>query len=107
MLAIVTASIAAFAQSQTPAPLTTITAKKPAATKPAVEKPVVTAPLVNFNPLKTHPEATSDKVYRVDGISSQPWYVTAGSKPGWSAFPESGQGSFGFNLFWVGTEPRR
>ena len=109
MLAVVAASIAAFAQSQTPAPSTTVTVKKQAVVeKPAVQKPVrITTPFVNFNPFKTHPETASDKVYRVDGISSQPWYVMAGPKPGWSAFPSPGQGSFGFNLFWVGAEPRR
>jgi len=107
MLAIVTASIAAFAQSQMPAPLTTVTVKKPAVTKPAEEKKVVTTPFINFNPLKPRPQTASDKVFRVDGESSQPWYRMAGTRPGYSAFPGPGQNNLGFNLFWVGAEPRR
>src|SRR5215469_13425660 len=109
MLAVMTASLAAFAQSQVPVPSTTVTVKKqPVVAKPTAEKPVrIITPFVNFNPFRIRPETASDKVFRVDGISSQPWYVMAGPKPGWSAFPAPGQGSFGFNLFWVGAEPRR
>ena len=109
MLAVITASIAAFAQPQDPVPPTTVTVKQqPAVAKPTAEKAVkVTSPFITFNPLKPHPETASDKVFRVDGISSQPWYRMAGARPGWSAFPEPGQGAFGFNLFWVGAEPRR
>jgi hypothetical protein len=109
MLAVITASIAALAQAQGPVPSTTITLKKqPEAVKPTTEKTVkVTSPFINFNPLKPHPETASDKVFRVDGISSQPWYRMAGARPGWSAFPEPGQGALGFNLIWIGAEPRR
>jgi hypothetical protein len=108
LLAVVTAYLATLAQSQTPAPLTTAAAKKPAVTKPAdVKKTTPVAPFVNYNPLKTHPERASDKIFHVDGESSQPWYVMAGSRPGWSAFPGPGQNNLGFNLFWVGAEPRR
>lgn len=109
MLAVMTASIAVFAQSQGPVPPTTVMVKKqPVVAKPAAEKAVkVTTPFINLNPVKPHQETTSDKVFRVDGISSQPWYRMAGARPGWSAFPAPGQGSFGFNLFWVGAEPRR
>jgi hypothetical protein len=109
MLAVVMTSIAAIAQSQGPVSPTTVTVKKqPEAAKPTAEKTLkVNSPFINFNPLKPHPESASDKVFRVDGISSQPWYRMAGARPGWSAFPEPGQGAFGFNLFWVGAEPRR
>jgi len=109
MLAVMTASIAAFAQSQGPVPPTTVTEKKqPEAAKPTTEKAAkVTSPFINFNPLKPRPETASDKVFRVDGVSSQPWYRMAGARPGWSAFPAPGQGAFGFNLLWVGAEPRR
>jgi hypothetical protein len=103
ILAVVTASIAAFAQSQMPAPLTTATVKKPATTAPAGEKKTAaTVPLVNFNPLKPRPQKASDKIIRVDGESSQPWFRMAGSRPGYSAFPGAGQNNLGFNLFWVG-----
>jgi len=103
VLAIVTASIAAFAQSQMPAPLTTATVKKPAVTQPTVEKKTAaTVPLVNYNPLKPRLQMPSDKIIHVDGESSQPWFRMAGSKPGYSAFPGPGQNNLGFNLFWVG-----
>jgi hypothetical protein len=106
VLAVVTASIAAFAQSQTPVPLTTVTVKKPAVTKPAEEKKVVTSPFINYNPLKLR-QTASDKIIHVDGESSQPWFRMAGTRPGYSAFPGAGQNNLGFNLFWVGAPPSR
>jgi hypothetical protein len=68
-----------------------------------VKKVVVFTPLTLKRPLAP---ADPNRVERVDGLSSQPWYKTIGPRPGWSAFPSPEQQDPALNLFWVGDQPR-
>jgi hypothetical protein len=60
-----------------------------------------------FTPLskKLPPSKPTDKVERVDGISSQPWFRTVGPRPGWSAFPEPERQDPTLDVFWIGAPP--
>ena len=103
------ASITAFAQSQMPTTSATVVVKKqPVVQKPTVEKTRgnVSSPFI-LNPLKARPSKVSDKVIYIDGMSNQPWYRMAGTRPGWSAFPQPGKDNLGLTFFWVGAEPSR
>jgi hypothetical protein len=107
MLAVVMASMAAFAQSQMPAPLTAATVKKQPVVQPTAEKKAKVSTPLNYNIFKPRPETGSGKTIRVDGESSQPWFRMAGPRPGWTVFPGPGQNDLGFNLFWIGADPLR
>jgi hypothetical protein len=52
-----------------------------------------------FTPIKLRSPAPTDKVYRVDGMSSQPWARIAGSHPGWSEFPRPETANRGLDIF--------
>lgn len=61
-----------------------------------------------FTPLTTkRASQQTDKVVHVDGMSSQPWSRTIGTKPGWSAFPDAEHQQSTLNLFWIGAAPSR
>jgi hypothetical protein len=51
-----------------------------------------------FTQLKLRAPAATDKVYRVDGMSSQPWSRMIGPHPGISAFPQPETANPGFDL---------
>jgi hypothetical protein len=61
-----------------------------------------------FTPLsKKLPQSKqTDKIERVDGMSSQPWSRMIGPHPGWSAFPEPEQQEPVLNVFWIGAAPK-
>lgn len=100
MWAVVAIGVAAGAQPPpTVRPPTTMTVQK----QTTVKKVEVFTPLT----LKRPPSpADQNRVERVDGLSSQPWYKTIGPRPGWSAFPSPEQQDPAFNLFWFGATPR-
>jgi hypothetical protein len=72
------------------------------ANKHAVQKKVEV-----FTPLSKKLPASkpTDKVERVGGMSSQPWFRTVGPHPGWSAFTEPERRDATLDLFWIGAPP--
>jgi hypothetical protein len=108
MVMVVAASMAAVAQSQAPPQKQTQTSAAPVIPLSAtVQKQTVEKKVEIFTPLskKFPPSKQTDKIVRVDGMSSQPWFRTIGQKPGWSAFPPPEQQDATLNLFWVGAAP--
>jgi len=101
------ASMAALAQPPPAPEPTAFTVKNQTAEQqPATNQLKVLTPL-NYNLFKAQPRTGTDKIVRVEGMSSQPWYRMAGTKPGWSAFPAPEQRDPSFNLFWIGAGPQR
>jgi hypothetical protein len=102
------AALTAMAQQQTqsqPRPQPPTRAAQAASMSAAVQKPAekqveVFTPLTKKLPLKS-----TDKVERVDGLSSQPWSKMAGSRPGWSAFSDPERHDAAFDVFWIGAPP--
>lgn len=105
MLAVMAASMGALA-APPPAPEPVFTVKNQTVEQPATNQLKVVTPL-NYNLLKPQPRTGTDKIVRVEGMSSQPWYRMAGTKPGWSAFPAPEQQDLSVNLFWIGAGPQR
>ena len=74
-----------------------------AATKsPPVAVTVKPTKLEFFTPLKARGPVGTDKVYRVGGMSSQPWANMIGSHPGYSAFASPETALQGFELVSIG-----
>ena len=73
----------------------------------SVKKPAAQKKVEVFTPLtkKLPPSNQTDKVERVDGMSSQPWSKMVGSRPGWSAFSEPERENAAFDVFWIGAPP--
>jgi hypothetical protein len=108
MVMVVAASMAAMAQPQAPLQKQPQTGAAPVVPMSAtVQKQTVEKKVEIFTPLskKIPPPKQTDKIVRVDGMSSQPWFRTIGPKPGWSAFPPPEQQDATLNLFWVGAAP--
>jgi hypothetical protein len=104
VLVFMAAAMAALAQPPpvpASAPVTLTTKTQTTENQPAVKKAQVVT--VFHKPFKTTPQLQSDKIVRVDGMSSQPWYRMAGQHPGWSAFPDPEHQDPSFNVFWIGT----
>jgi hypothetical protein len=101
VLAIVAASIGALAQPPTELQQSTATTTKTVKVQKAEKKepviPVLRAPIT----------MQSDKIERVDGMSSQPWYRMAGTHPGLSAFASGEHQDRPLNLIWIGAPPSR
>lgn len=70
-----------------------------------VSLPKVTVPGPIKTPFNATPTLQSDKIVRVNGESSQPWYRTAGAQPGYSAFPTMEHHDTALDLIWVGATP--
>lgn len=102
MLVILTASMGAFAQ-----PPVNLQLQRSTATtiNVLVSLPKVTVPGPVKTPFNAPPTLQSDKIVRVDGESSQPWYRTAGAQPGYSAFPTMEHHDTALDLIWVGATP--
>jgi hypothetical protein len=94
---VLAAWVVACAQPQLVLPPASMTVKKPAAEK----KIEIFTPLSKKTGVKP-----SDKIVRVEGMSSQPWARMIGTHPGWSAFPEPERQDPALNLLWVGASPK-
>jgi hypothetical protein len=110
MVAVMTAALTALAgpqtqpqsQSQTNATQEAV-ARQESATiqKPAERKVEIFTPFS-----KKSPSIQTDRIERVDGMSSQPWLRMVGPQPGWSAFTEpERRDAAAFDVIWIGAPP--
>jgi hypothetical protein len=108
--AVMTAAMTALAAPQTqPQQTQSRTGTVPAPPVQAtVQKHTAQKKVEIFTPLskKSEPKQT-DKIERVDGMSSQPWFRMIGPQPGWSAFPDPERQDPTLNVFWIGAAPTR
>jgi hypothetical protein len=72
-----------------------------------VKKPTAEKKVEVFTTLtkKVPPSNQTEKVERVDGMSSQPWSKMVGPRPGWSAFTDPERRDVAFDVFWMGAPP--
>jgi hypothetical protein len=112
MVAVLTAAMTALADPQIEPQTQPQSQSQPSAAPQApvsmtVQKQAAEKKVEVFTPLtkKLPPSKQTDKVERVDGMSSQPWFRTVGPRPGWSAFTEPERRDPTLDVFWIGAPP--
>jgi hypothetical protein len=109
MVTVLAAALTAVAQQQTQTQTQSqsqIRAAQVAPMSAIVQKPAAEKKVEIFTPLsKKLPPKQTDKVERVDGLSSQPWSRMVGSRPGWSTFTDPERHDATLDVFWIGAPP--